>query len=258
LHAIVVKDNDDVRQELLAAQLVQQFKYIFDEACLPLWLRPYEVLITGADTGLIECVPDSVSVDTLKKRFPGKTLAEVFRVAFADCIFEAKQNFIQSCAAYSLVSYFLQVRDRHNGNLLLDADGHLIHIDFGFMMSNSPGNVAFEAAPFKLTQEFLDVMDGECSDQYEYFRTLIIRGFLECRKHMERVMLIVRMLVHGSKLPCFSGGPDQVLQNLQDRFFVSLTDEACIERIVDLIDASVNNWRTIQYDNYQRITNGIL
>lgn len=258
LHAVVVKGGDDVRQELLASQLVTQFKHIFNEACLPLWLRPYEVLITSADSGLIECVPDSVSVDTLKKRFPGKTLAEVFRVAFADNIFDAKQNFITSCAAYSLVCYFLQVRDRHNGNLLLDADGHLIHIDFGFMMSNSPGNVAFEAAPFKLTQEFLDVMDGECSDQYEYFRTLIIRGFLECRKHMERIMLLVRMCLYNSKLPCFSGGPDQVLQSLQDRFFVQLTDEACIDRIVDLIEASVNNWRTIQYDNYQRITNGIL
>merc|ERR1712232_761762 len=98
-----------------------------------------------------------------------------------------------------------------------------------------------EQAPFKLTQEFLDVMDGECSDQYEYFRTLVIRGFLEARKQMERILLPVRMLLKGSKLPCFREGPEWVLQSLQERFLMSLTEEACIERVVDLIDSSVNS-----------------
>lgn len=49
------------------------------------------------------------------------------------------------------------MKDRHNGNLLLDEDGHIIHIDFGFMLSNSPGGVNFESAPFKLTRELLEV-----------------------------------------------------------------------------------------------------
>ena len=52
---------------------------------------------------------------------------------------------------------FPQVKDRHNGNLLLDEEGHIIHIDFGFMLSNSPGGVNFESAPFKLTRELLEV-----------------------------------------------------------------------------------------------------
>ena len=65
-------------------------------------------------------------------------------------------------------------------NLLLTRQGHIVHIDFGFMLSNSPGgNLNFETSPFKLTQEFLDIMDGEQSEQYQYFCTLLIRGFLE-------------------------------------------------------------------------------
>lgn len=58
---------------------------------------------------------------------------------------------------FSFLFPVIQVKDRHNGNLLLDEEGHIIHIDFGFMLSNSPGGVNFESAPFKLTRELLEV-----------------------------------------------------------------------------------------------------
>ena len=73
-------------------------------------------------------------------------------------------NFARSLAAYSIVCYILQIKDRHNGNILLDSDGHVIHIDFGFLLTNAPGGVQFEAAPFKLTSEFAEVnVDGPAS-----------------------------------------------------------------------------------------------
>lgn len=43
----------------------------------------------------------------------------------------------------------------------MDEEGHIIHIDFGFMLSNSPGGVNFESAPFKLTRELLEVKLGQ-------------------------------------------------------------------------------------------------
>jgi len=58
---------------------------------------------------------------------------------------------MESLAGYSLFTYLMNVKDRHNGNLMIDSMGHIIHIDFGFVLTSSPGGVAFESAPFKLT-----------------------------------------------------------------------------------------------------------
>ena len=47
------------------------------------------------------------------------------------------------------------------GQILLDTEGRLIHIDFGFILGMAPGgNFALETCPFKLPTEYVDVMGG--------------------------------------------------------------------------------------------------
>uniref|UniRef100_A0A7N2LWU8 PI3K/PI4K catalytic domain-containing protein n=1 Tax=Quercus lobata TaxID=97700 RepID=A0A7N2LWU8_QUELO len=202
LRSVIVKSGDDCRQEHLAVQLISHFYDIFQEAGLPLWLRPYEVLVTSSYTALIETIPDTASLHSIKSRYPDITsLREFFIAKYEEnspSFKLAQRNFVESMAGYSLVCYLLQVKDRHNGNLLLDEEGHIIHIDFGFMLSNSPGGVNFESAPFKLTRELLEVMDSDAegvpSEFFDYFKVLCIQGFLTCRKHAERIILLVEML----------------------------------------------------------------
>lgn len=50
---------------------------------------------------------------------------------------------------------------------MVDNEGHIVHIDYGFFLSNAPGKgIKFEKAPFKLTQEFLEVLGGTESKKF--------------------------------------------------------------------------------------------
>jgi hypothetical protein len=90
---------------------------------------------------------------------------------------------------YSVITYLLQIKDRHNGNILVDRDGHLIHIDFGFMLSNSPGgNMGFEAAPFKLPLDYVEIIGGLDSPAWAYFKKLFKEGFEAARKHSDSLI----------------------------------------------------------------------
>ena len=51
-----------------------------------------------------------------------------------------------------------QVKDRHDGNILLQRDGGIVHVDYGYMMGKyMNGVVEVERAPFKLTRDHVEV-----------------------------------------------------------------------------------------------------
>ena len=53
---------------------------------LPIYLRPYEIFVTSSNSGFLEFVPDTTSIDYLKKKFPRNdwNLATFFEKYFAD------------------------------------------------------------------------------------------------------------------------------------------------------------------------------
>ncbi|PIL24090.1 hypothetical protein GSI_13842 [Ganoderma sinense ZZ0214-1] len=270
--SVIVKTGGDLRQEQLAVQLIQEFEKIWKDENCQCWVRYFRILITGNSSGLVETITDAVSIHSIKKaeyarrlaegRLGHVTLLDHFKTTYGDPssakFVRAQRNFAKSLAGYSLVTYLLQIKDRHNGNILLDRDGHLIHIDFGFMLSNSPGNIGFEAAPFKLPLEYIEVLGGLDSPAFREFRKLFREGFNACRKHCDRIVTLVELMQKDSTLPCFAAFGEQTASQLRDRFQQGLTQAAVEEHVQRLIDTSLgSNWTRL-YDSYQYYSQSIL
>ena len=66
---MIIKGGDDLRQELIAMQIIYKMNDIFIKAGTPLRLRPYEILVTSASSGIIEFLANTSSIDGIKKKY---------------------------------------------------------------------------------------------------------------------------------------------------------------------------------------------
>lgn len=253
----IFKVGDDCRQDVLALQMIAAFRGIFHSVGLDVYVFPYRVTATAPGCGVIDVLPNSVSRDMLgREAVNGLYEYFVSRYGNEDSLKfqQARNNFVKSMAAYSLISFLLQFKDRHNGNIMIDDQGHILHIDFGFCFDIAPGGVKFERAPFKLTAEMVSVMGGSMNHQsFKWFEELSVKAFLAARMHVEKLSQIV-LLMMDSGLPCFR--PESV-EHFKQRFVLDKTEREAADFMKDLIKRSYSSYSTGVYDHFQLMTNGI-
>ena len=187
----------------MAMQLITLINEIFQKENIKIWVRPYSIIPYSGDSGLIEFIDDTRTISYLKEVSHERSLKNIYKQIFGGNWEAAITNFIQSLAGYSLIQYFFDIKDRHNNNILVDVYGHIIHIDFSFMLSSSPGNMNFEKAPFKLTQDYRELMEGEDSDIFKHFKLLFFLGLKYLRKYKKEIIELVLMMTECKGMKCF-------------------------------------------------------
>ncbi|KAF2842827.1 hypothetical protein M501DRAFT_32254 [Patellaria atrata CBS 101060] len=253
----IFKVGDDCRQDVLALQMISAFRGIFNSVGLDVYVFPYRVTATAPGCGVIDVLPNAISRDMLgREAVNGLYDYFVSKYGGEDSVRfqEARSNFVKSMAAYSVVSYLLQFKDRHNGNIMIGEAGHILHIDFGFCFDIAPGGVRFERAPFKLTSEMVAVMGGSTNSQsYKWFEELCVKAFLAVRQHSEHLAHIV-ILMLDSGLPCFK---PETIQHFRERFVLERSEREAADFMRELIKRSQGSYSTRGYDQFQLLTNGI-
>ncbi len=278
----IIKGGDELRQDFFISQILNLFNDFFSEEGLNIHLKTFNV-ISNSSGGFLQTIINSVSIAKINKiTFPyedkysfesvsgiknnnlnyyDSNLKNYFIFKFGKDSEEFKKaitNFVSSFVGYSLICYFFEIKDRNNGNILIDEEGNIIHIDFGFLLEKTPGNIKFERAPFKFSNDFIELIGGIESNYFFLFQDLFFKGFKIIRKNYDTVILMVELfcdIYHD--LNSFHD-KDNILKILKDKFLLAINkDEELLNKCNELINNSINNWRTKVYDNFQKYCVGI-
>lgn len=117
--ACIFKTNDDIRLDTLILQVMSVCKDIFENEKSWLYLRVYNTFSNALDKdnlgGLIEVMQGTQSISDLineNELSLNQCLLEFFDEQNPQFLKTIRENFIHSTAAYSLLTYIMEIRDR--------------------------------------------------------------------------------------------------------------------------------------------------
>lgn len=205
---ILFKYGDDLRQDMLVLQTMRIMNCFWTAQGLDLRLSLYRCLTLGSGEGMLEIVRGAKTLCDIHKWAGGQRA--VFSKKTLTQWFEANQqehtqqvdNFIRSCAGYSVGMFVLGVGDRHSDNIMLKYSGEIFHIDFGHFLGHfkKKHGVKRETAPFVFTSDFSYAMGGKKSDGYNAFKSLAMAAYTVLQVH-RRLFITLFCLMLCSGIP---------------------------------------------------------
>jgi phosphatidylinositol 4-kinase len=101
-------------------------------------------------------------------------------------------------------------------------------------------------------------MGGIESSLFQKFRDVIVKTFMTLRRHHDSLILVLEMFAKGNEhLDCFGTDAAKVIDDVRNRFYPTLNDNAAVEKVQWLVNSSIDNWSTSCYDRYQKCCVGI-
>uniref|UniRef100_A0A4W3IQD3 Phosphatidylinositol 4-phosphate 3-kinase C2 domain-containing subunit alpha n=1 Tax=Callorhinchus milii TaxID=7868 RepID=A0A4W3IQD3_CALMI len=249
---VMFKVGEDLRQDMLALQMIKIMDKIWLQEGLDLRMVIFKCISTGKDQGMVELVPAS---ETLRKiqveygvtgSFKDKPLAEWLRKynATEEEYEKASENFIYSCAGCCVATYVLGICDRHNDNIMLRSTGHMFHIDFGKFLGHAQmfGSFKRDRAPFVLTSDMAYVINGgeKPTSRFQLFVDLCCQSYNLIRKHASHFLNLLSLMLS-------SGLPELTIQDLkyvQDALQTQTTDAEATIFFTRLIESSLGSMAT--------------
>ncbi|VDK89001.1 unnamed protein product, partial [Onchocerca ochengi] len=160
-YVTIFKRGDDLRQDQLIIQMIRLMDDLLRADGLDLRLTPYSVLATSTSEGFVQFIKAIPLREVISSWGTVQECLRSFRPSPNGPFgieAEVVENYVRSCAGYSIICYILGIGDRHLHNLLLCENGRMFHVDFGYILGRDPK--PFSPPPMKLTSEMINGMGG--------------------------------------------------------------------------------------------------
>lgn len=259
-YVTIFKQGDNLRQDQLVLQIIQLIDKLLKREKLDLKLTPYKVLATSGKHGFVQFI-DSLSINEIQAS-DGTILKYFKRVAPSEksplgVEPEVIDNFVKSCAGYVIITYILQVGDRHNDNVLITKKGELFHIDFGYILGRDPK--WYQVTAVKITEEMIDAMGGLNSPFVAQFRAHCYTAFC-CLRNSANLILNLFLLMLDAEIPDIIWEKERTVKKLEDRFHLDMNDEEAVHHLNRVFDECLSSTMGKIYEQMHKMTqviNGI-
>lgn len=115
-----------------------------------------------------------------------------------------------------------------------------------------------ECSPFKLTPEYVAVLDGPDSPVYAKFVEGCVGAMVAAREHGETIMTMVEIVGTKSVFPCFGVmSLPHVMKQLRKRLFLDLPVAEVGEAFAKVVKKAQGHWGSRKYDWFQNKQRGI-
>jgi phosphatidylinositol 3-kinase len=215
-YSAILKTGDDVRQDQLILQTICIMDGILKRYGVDMRLTPYRALAVSKTAGFVQKVPDCERMSVILNKYsksiikflkelpppnrdvgnPGEKEKGARReMANKHGINpEVYYNFVYSCAGYCVITYILGIGDRHLDNILIQRNGKLFHIDFGFILGADPKPMP---VPMRIVKEMVEAMGGMHGEAWATCQDLCVEMFNRLRKHADFFVSLFALMKHG-------------------------------------------------------------
>ena len=169
----ILKKGDDLRLDAGVMHMFRFFNSIWSEEGLfydgyPVQCLLYNVIPIGTSFGAIEFIP---------KTKPLRNVADYFgKLSDANI-----KNLVASAAGSYIASFVLGVRDRHFDNVLIQSDGTLFHIDFGYVMGTT---LLMDTSKIAITNDLCKLFE----DHWDNFIETAVNSYMTLRLHYQEIL----------------------------------------------------------------------
>ena len=233
--SVMFKYGDDLRQDQLVLQMINYMDSLLKKIHLDYEFTIYKTLATSKSDGFVEFVPNSKTIYDIIR---SKTMKDYYFYELSNkneaTLNKKLESYINSCAGYCVVTFLLGIGDRHLENLMIDKNGRLFHIDFGYILGRDPKPMP---PPIKLCKEMVECMGGKGSKNFLDFQQKCVNAYWVLRENA-RVIVNMFYLMIDSGIPELNNIDN--LKKLHEKFVPQKNKQEAANYILDNLKESVD------------------
>lgn len=238
----ILKNDPHLRKEnivssliiLLQNKLIQQMRRGRIEPFEP--IPTYKIIMISNDLGIIEFLDNCLTLKNISNK--NYTLQNYILDNNKDIkIGIIKERFAKSLAISSCLSYVLGLGDRHANNIMVSNLGHIIHVDYGYILENPIHSSILNNPIIRISNEMIDFLGGWNSEYYTLFRNYIAKVFDIIRLYADIIINYYYILGWENMIDWFV-----FKKKLSDRFLNGMKFKDIEVVMLDVIESSTRSY----------------